>query len=115
MTLQQLRYAVTVAETGSMNEAAKKLFISQPSLSGAVKELEADVNLTIFTRSTKGVHPTTEGEEFLGYARQVLNQVELLEGKYLEGGKSKKNDGRAFRYRKSTKFFNDKPLELGEN
>ena len=93
MTLQQLRYAVTVAETGSMNEAAKKLFISQPSLSGAVKELEADVNLTIFTRSTKGVHPTTEGEEFLGYARQVLNQVELLEGKYLEGGKSKKKFG----------------------
>lgn len=93
MTLQQLRYAVEVAETGSMNEAAKKLFISQPSLSGAIKELENDVNITIFSRNTKGVTLTIEGEEFMGYARQILNQVELLEEKYLDGDNIKKKFG----------------------
>lgn len=93
MTLQQLRYAVMVAEIGSMNEAAKKLFISQPSLSGAIKELESDVNITIFSRNTKGVILTSEGEEFMGYARQILNQVELLEEKYLDGDNIKKKFG----------------------
>ena len=93
MTLKQLRYALVVAETGSMNEAAKQLFISQPSLSGAIKELESDVNITIFSRNTKGVSLTNEGEEFLGYARQILNQVELLEEKYLDGDNLKKKFG----------------------
>lgn len=65
-----------------MSEAAKKLFISQPSLSLAIKELEKEVHITIFDRTTKGVHLTAEGEEFAGYARQVLNQVELLTDRY---------------------------------
>ena len=82
MTLQQLRYVTTVAKMGSMNEAAKQLFVSQPSLSGAIKELEKELNITIFFRNTKGVVLTPEGQEFLGYARQVLNQVDLLEEKY---------------------------------
>lgn len=90
MTIQQLKYLLMVANVSSINEAAKRLFISQPSLSAALKELEEEINLTIFTRSNRGVTITVEGEEFLGYARQVLNQVELLEDKYLEGLNIKK-------------------------
>lgn len=83
MTIQQLKYVVTVAETGSITEAAKKLFISQPSLSNAVREIEAAAGVTIFIRSRMGITLTKEGMEFLGYARQVLQQMELLEDKYI--------------------------------
>lgn len=83
MTLQQLRYAIEVANKGSMNEAAKGLFISQPSLSNAIKELEQEIRITIFTRTNKGIQVSVEGAEFLGYARQVVEQTELLEEKYL--------------------------------
>lgn len=93
MTLQQLRYVIEVAEIGSMNVAAKKLFVSQPSLSMAIRELERDVQITIFDRTTKGVVITAEGEEFLGYARQIINQVELLEDKYTRKGLMKKKFG----------------------
>lgn len=82
MTLQQIRYAITIANTHSMNEAAKQLFISQPSLSSAIKDLEEEVHIRIFKRNRKGVVVTSEGEEFLSYARQILGQVELLEEKY---------------------------------
>ena len=71
MTLQQLKYALTIADCGSMNEAAKQLFISQPSLSETMKELETEIGLDIFLRSNRGIVITPEGEEFLGYARQV--------------------------------------------
>ena len=93
MTLQQLRYVIEVAKTGSMNVAAKQLFVSQPSLSMAIRELENDVHISIFERTTKGVVITAEGEEFLGYARQIINQVELLEDKYVEAGQIKKKFG----------------------
>ena len=93
MTLQQLRYVIEVAKTGSMNVAAKQLFVSQPSLSMAIRELENDVHISIFERTTKGVVITAEGEEFLGYARQIINQVELLEAKYIEAGQIKKKFG----------------------
>ena len=93
MTLQQLRYVIEVAKTGSMNVAAKQLFVSQPSLSMAISELENDVHISIFERTTKGVVITAEGEEFLGYARQIINQVELLEDKYIEAGQIKKKFG----------------------
>lgn len=92
MTIQQLKYVVTIAETGSMNEAAKKLFLSQPSLSGAIKELESEIGIEIFTRTTKGVLLNEEGKEFLGYARQILNQVDLLAERYT-GGSLKKRFG----------------------
>jgi len=82
-----------VAKTGSMNVAAKQLFVSQPSLSMAIRELENDVHISIFERTTKGVVITAEGEEFLGYARQIINQVELLEDKYIEAGQIKKKFG----------------------
>ena len=69
MTLLQLKYIVVIAETGSISEAAKKLYIAQPSLSLAVKELEKELGIVIFSRTNKGVVLSAEGEEFLGYAR----------------------------------------------
>ncbi len=84
MTLQQLKYALTIADCGSMNEAAKQLFISQPSLSETMKELETEIGLDIFLRSNRGIVITPEGEEFLGYARQVTEQFGLLQSKYID-------------------------------
>jgi DNA-binding transcriptional LysR family regulator len=83
MTLQQLKYVIEVANRGSMNEAAKRLFISQPSLSNAIKDLEEEIHVTIFERTNKGISLSKEGAEFLGYARQVIEQAELLESRYL--------------------------------
>ena len=78
MTLQQLRYIVTIVNCGSISEAAKQLFITQPSLSNAVKELEKEMGISIFNRSSKGIALSSQGMEFLSYARQVLEQAELL-------------------------------------
>lgn len=83
MTLQQLKYVIEVANRGSINEAAKRLFISQPSLSNAIKDLEDEMQLAIFERSNKGISLSKEGVEFLSYARQVVEQAELLESRYL--------------------------------
>lgn len=83
LTLQQLKYALEVASKGSMNEAAKSLFISQPSLSNAIRELEKEIKITIFIRTNRGVTVSNEGAEFLGYARQVLQQYNMLEEKYM--------------------------------
>nr|WP_302598710.1 LysR family transcriptional regulator [uncultured Cellulosilyticum sp.] len=83
MTLQQLKYAIEVARWGSINIAAKKLFITQPSLSAAIKELETEINQIIFERTNRGISVTMAGSEFLGYARQVVEQAELLERRYL--------------------------------
>ncbi|URZ04662.1 LysR family transcriptional regulator [Clostridium felsineum] len=82
MTLQQLKYAIKISNCGSINIAANKLFITQPSLSNAIKELERELNISIFERTNRGVSVTTAGAEFLGYARQVVEQAELLEKKY---------------------------------
>lgn len=90
MTLQQLRYIVTVAQKGSISEAAKELFISQPSLSNAIKELENEMKIVIFSRTNKGIIISDEGLGFLGYARQVLQQAELLENHYLKSKSTKK-------------------------
>ncbi|NQX69883.1 LysR family transcriptional regulator [Paenibacillus alba] len=83
MTLQQLKYVIEVATRGSINEAAKRLFISQPSLSNAIKDLEEELQIEIFERSNKGISISKEGVEFLSYARQVVEQAELLESRYL--------------------------------
>lgn len=93
MTLQQLRYAEVVAKVGSMNEAARRLYVSQPSLSEAISGLEKTVGIKIFNRVARGVVLTPEGEEFMGYARQILNQVDLLEDKYSDGNSYKKKFG----------------------
>lgn len=82
MTLQQLRYVIEVARSRSISKAAQNLFISQPSLSNALKELEKEMGITIFSRTNKGIIITQEGSEFLGYARQVVEQAELLENRY---------------------------------
>lgn len=82
MTLQQLKYIVTVAAKGTISEAAKELYIAQPSLTAAIKELEAELGIVIFNRTNKGVVLSAEGEEFLGYARQVIEQTNLIEEKY---------------------------------
>lgn len=91
MTLQQLKYVLEVASKGSMNEAAKSLFISQPRLSHAIKELEEEIKITIFIRTNRGVTISNEGSEFLGYARQVLQQFNMLEEKYLSGKPAKQH------------------------
>lgn len=88
MTLQQLRYIVKVAEKGTISEAAKELFISQPSLTNAIRELEKEMNITIFNRTNKGVVVSNEGDLFLSYARQVLEQANLLEEKFMNVGET---------------------------
>ena len=89
MTLQQLKYVITVAETGTITEAANKLYISQPSLTNAIHELEKEMNIVIFNRTNKGISLSREGNDFLGYARQGLEQAAILEDKYNrnQGGK----------------------------
>lgn len=84
MTLQQLKYVIAISEKRSMNEAAKKLFISQPTLSNSIKDLEEEIGIVIFDRNNKGIIITNEGEDFLSYAKQVISQFELLEEKYID-------------------------------
>ena len=82
MKLQQLRYVIQVAESGSLTAAAEKLFVAQPSLSKSVAELEREMGITIFTRSRTGVELTEDGERFLSRARQVVEQADLLEAEF---------------------------------
>ncbi|MBQ3899831.1 MAG: LysR family transcriptional regulator [Lachnospiraceae bacterium] len=82
MTLKQLQYISVIADTGNITEAAKKLFIAQPSLTSALHELEKEYGITIFTRDSKGARLTPEGDEFLGYARQILEQADLMDERY---------------------------------
>lgn len=83
MTITQLRYAIAVSNARSMNEASRELFISQPSLSAAIKELEEEIGTDLFRRTNRGIQITPEGKEFIGYARQVVEQYELLESRYV--------------------------------
>ena len=78
MRIQQLHYIIKIVETGSMNEAAKQLFITQPSLSNAVRDLEREMGIDIFIRNPKGITLTKDGVEFLSYARQVVEQTNCL-------------------------------------
>lgn len=82
MRIQQLQYVIKIVETGSMNEAAKQLYITQPSLSNAVRNLETEMGIQIFIRNPKGITLTKDGMEFLSYARQILEQTALLEERY---------------------------------
>ena len=90
MTLQQLRYVTTVAETGTMSEAARRLFVSQPGLTKAIRELEQEMGIIIFDRTNKGIEVSKDGAIFLGYARQILEQTAILEDKYKRHGGGKK-------------------------
>ncbi|HHX61440.1 MAG TPA: LysR family transcriptional regulator [Epulopiscium sp.] len=84
MTLQQLFYAISIANNKSMNKAAEELFVTQPSLSSAMKELEEEIGIELFLRSNRGVIITPEGEAFLAYARQMLDVYHLMEERYVE-------------------------------
>lgn len=90
MTLQQIRYILTIAEVGSLSKAAEVLYVAQPSLSSAVKELERELGITVFYRSGKGVSLTNDGAEFLLYASQVYTQYEALLEKYGRSSDRKK-------------------------
>ncbi len=83
ITLQQLQYFIEVAAEGSISSAAELLWVAQPTLSAAMKDLEARVGRTLLLRSARGVSPTSDGVEFLGYAKQVVEQASLLEQHYL--------------------------------
>ena len=79
MNILHMKYAVEVAKTGSLNKAAQTLLIAQPNLSRSIKELEGELGITIFDRSSKGMKLTLEGEEFIGYAQNILHQIEQME------------------------------------
>ena len=93
MTIQQLRYAVTISEQGSLNKAAEVLYVAQPSLTGALRELERELGVTLFSRSGRGVTLTNDGTEFIRYARQVLQQYDGLLERFGRGGVRKKHFG----------------------
>lgn len=90
MTLTQLRYVAKVAECGSITEAARQLYISQPSLSAAIRDLEGELGILIFNRSARGISLTPDGSEFLSYARQILEQTELVEQRYAHAAPAKR-------------------------
>ena len=89
MTLQQLIYAVKIADTKSMNKAATELFVSQPALSSTMRDLEEELQIEIFIRTNKGIVITTEGEEFLSYARQMVELNQMIEDRYINNMKRK--------------------------
>ena len=91
MTILQLKYVIAIATSGSFREAASKMFVSQPALSSTVRELEEEIGIVIFNRTSKGVSLTDEGNEFLSYAKQAVGQYALIEDKYLENDKEKKH------------------------
>lgn len=93
MTFQQIHYVIQIAETGSLNQAAKKLFVSQPALTGALQSLEEELGISIFQRSRQGMTLTNEGEDFLMYARQLDQQYELLLDRYREGAQRRQKFG----------------------
>ena len=113
MTLQQLKYALTIADCGSMNEAAKQLFISQPSLSETMKELETEIGLDIFLRSNRGIVITPEGEEFLSYAKQVIEQFGLLQSKYIDKNTKEKFSVSTQHYTFAVKAFVETVKQIG--
>lgn len=113
MTLQQLQQIIIIAESRSMNEAAKKLFVSQPNLSAVVKDLEEEAGITLFLRSNRGIVLTPEGEEFLGYARQVVEQYRLLESRYIDKDAKKKFSVSMQHYSFAVKAFIELVKEVG--
>lgn len=113
MTLQQLQQVITIADSKSMNEAAKKLYVSQPNLSSVVKELEAEAGITLFLRSNRGIVITPEGEEFIGYARQIVEQYQLLEKRYLTAESKKKFSVSMLHYTFAVKAFVELAKKVG--
>ena len=98
MTFQQLNYIITISETGSINKAAEKLYLSQPSLTSAIKELERELGIVIFNRTGRGVTLTADGLEFLPYARQVYGQYLSMMEKYGKGGERRQKFGVSYQH-----------------
>jgi len=113
MTLQQLQQVITIADSKSMNEAAKKLYVSQPNLSAVVQDLEAEAGIPIFIRSNRGIIVTPEGEEFIGYARQIVEQYQLLENRYLTTESKKKFSVSMLHYSFAVKAFVEVVKQVG--
>lgn len=111
MTLAQAIYAVKIAESKSMNKAATELFVSQPALSGAIRELEEEIGCTIFIRSNRGISLTTEGEEFLSYARQMVEIHEMMEDRFTMRKENKKKFSVSMQH---YSFAVDAFIELGK-
>ena len=102
MTLQQLFYSITISESGSMNKAAESLFISQPTLTKSIKELESELGFSIFIRSGKGIELTNDGRDFIIYAKQVFQQYEILKDKFDSSN------------RRSAMLIEEEAIELGQ-
>ncbi len=113
MTLQQLKHVIAIADTGSMNEAAKQLFVAQPSLSIAVRELEKELGISIFLRSNRGIKTTPEGDEFLSYARQAVEQFSIIEDRYVLKQVKKKFSVSTQHYSFAVKAFVELVQEIG--
>ena len=111
MTLAQAIYAVKIAESKSMNKAATELFVSQPALSGAIRELEEEIGCTIFIRCNRGISLTTEGEEFLSYARQMVEIHEMMEDRFTMRKENKKKFSVSMQH---YSFAVDAFIELGK-
>lgn len=111
MTFTQAMYAVKIAETKSMNKAATELFVSQPALSGAIHELEEEIGCEIFIRSNRGISVTTEGEEFLRYARQMVEIHDMMEERFLQRKENKKKFSVSMQH---YSFAVDAFIELGK-
>ena len=116
MTLTQLNYIITVADTQSMNKAAEVLYVSQPSLTNGIKELEKELGITIFYRTGKGVTLTNDGAEFLLYAKQIYSQYENVMEKYGSGTRKKKFGVSTQHYSFAVKAFVDmvKSFDMSE-
>ena len=111
MTLQQLMYAITTADEKSINKTSKKFYVSQPAISDAIKDLEEEIGITIFDRSNRGVETTTEGADFIVYARQVVAQYDLLKEKYIDKEQKERFGVSAQHYTFAVKSY----IELIEN
>ena len=111
MTLQQLMYAITTADEKSINKSAQRFYVSQPAISDAIRDLEDEIGITIFERSNRGVTTTTEGADFIVYARQVVAQYDLLKERYIDKEQKKRFGVSAQHYTFAVKSY----IELIEN
>jgi len=100
MNINQIKYVLTIANSSSIREAATKLFVSQPALSASVHDLEDELGILIFERTSKGISLTEEGREFIEYAKKAVGQYEILEDKFLSQNKDKE------RFSVSTQHYN---------
>ena len=91
MTINQLKYVLAVSRSSSMREAAMKMYVSQPALTAAIRDLEEEIGILIFDRTNKGTVLTLEGQEFVAFAKQAVNHIEILEDRYLSGDRKKEH------------------------